>query len=188
MTEPQPRMGHWPKIIRAEEHLASVIAEIDFWREQDVCTAIGKFETPEEHVIRVEERISPPLRLSLLIGDTITTLNSALDHLAFALVSHYDSDRAADPDRLRGITFPIHESETYTDKRGVEKPASFEGIDGVPDRVLGSVGMTHRCTIPPACAAIPNRPTEPAYWPVRGSPLGILNVCRPDWHELGSCW
>lgn len=139
MTEPQPRMGHWPKIIRAEEHLASVVAEIDFWREQDVCTAIGKFETPEAYVIRVEERIPPPVRLSLLIGDTVTTLNSALDHLAYALVSHYSPDRVADPDRLRGISFPIHESETYTDKRGIERTSSFEGISGVPDFVVAHI-------------------------------------------------
>ncbi len=30
-------------------------------------------------------------------------------------------------------------------------------------RMLRSVGMTHRCTLPLACVAIPNRPTDPAY-------------------------
>jgi hypothetical protein len=124
--------GHWPKIIRAEEHLAAVRAEIDFWREGDVCRAIGKFESDTEYVIRIEDRIPPPIRLAILIGDVVTSLQSALDHIAFALVSKYDPERAADPERRRWIYYPVYETEV--DKKG--KPVSFGALNGIPETVL----------------------------------------------------
>jgi hypothetical protein len=108
MSDAAPRLGHWPKVIRAEEHLGAVRAEIDFWREGDVCTSIGKFESNSEYVIRVEERIPIPVRLAILIGEVAVNLRSALDHVAFALVSKYDPDRANDPELARWIYFPVH--------------------------------------------------------------------------------
>ena len=121
MSNAAPPLGHWPKVIRAEEHLGAVRAEIDFWREGDVCRAVGKFESDSEFVIRIEERIPDPVRLSILIGDVAGSLRAALDHLAFALVRKFDPARASDPERRRWISFPVYECGTVTDNKTGKK-------------------------------------------------------------------
>lgn len=135
MSQVPSQLGHWPKVIRAEEHLAAVRAEIDFWRELDVCSAIGQFESDSEYVIRVEDRIPVPVRLSILIGEVAGNLRAALDHQAFALVAKFDPSRAADPDRAKGISYPIFESATWTDKKGQVRPVSFGSVSRLPSFV-----------------------------------------------------
>ena len=93
---------------------------------------VGKFESDSEFVIRIEERIPVPVRLSILIGDVAGSLRAALDHLAFALVRKFDPARASDPERRRWISFPVYESATVTDnKTGKEGPVSFGPLAGV---------------------------------------------------------
>jgi hypothetical protein len=99
---PRRREGTWAKIIRAEEHLAAIKAEIALFREADPYKLIGEFNAEgTEYVARLSLRELPPIRLQLLIGDFAHNLRSALDHLAGWLVV-----------RNRGVptkdtTFPI---------------------------------------------------------------------------------
>jgi hypothetical protein len=122
-------------VIRAEEHLAAVRAEVDFWREGDICTLGGEFKSDTQYAITMQERIAPPIRLSVLIGEVAACLRSALDHQVFALVERFDSERAADPDRARWISFPIFESTTTTSRSGKEKPISFGSLSGIPELI-----------------------------------------------------
>lgn len=127
----EPMEGHWPKIIRAEEHLAAARAEFDFYREGDVYRLIGEFDpNGTDYVLRMELRYPPSPRFAILIGEFFNCLRSALDHLAFRMVETHAPARLADP---KTIAFPIKESRF--DRRGNERPVDnlMAGVAGIPE-------------------------------------------------------
>jgi hypothetical protein len=81
------RYGFWAKIVRAEEHLATIKAEVALFHEADPYELVGEFNTEgTEYVAHLRLNEVPPIRLQLLVGDFAHNLRSALDHLAGWLV------------------------------------------------------------------------------------------------------
>lgn len=133
----EPIESHWPKIIRAEEHLAAARADFDFYREGDVYSLIGEFDpTGTGYVLRMELRYPPSPRFAILIGEFFNCLRSALDHLAFQIVEKHAPTRLADPKK---IAFPIHESRF--DRRGKARPVDdlMAGVAGIPKAPLALI-------------------------------------------------
>ena len=62
------------------------------------------------YVIKVEERIPPPPRLSILIGEVAGSLNSALDHYMFSLVEKFDPARATHEEGQRDLLPRLREA------------------------------------------------------------------------------
>lgn len=75
------------KIAHAREHLHSLKKDVGLYLESNPC-AIGLRRDPESRrlVYFVDHIGATPLRFSLLLGDVLQNLRSALDHLAFQLV------------------------------------------------------------------------------------------------------
>jgi len=131
--------GHWPKIIRAEEHLAVARAEWDFYREGDVYRAVGEFDpTGTEYVLCAELRYPPSPRFAILIGEFFNSLNSALDHLVYSLVRVHAPKRLANPE---SICFPVWPSDL--NKLGKKRPISdlMAGIAGIPEKASAVIEM-----------------------------------------------
>jgi hypothetical protein len=121
-------------MIRAKEHLAAVIAEVDFYREGDPYGVVGEFNGDGRYELRIEENYPPPIRLSILIGDCVNSLRATLDQVAFAHIARSDPRRAADSPE--SISFPIH--ETRFNKKRIERSDAdlFGSVDAVPEPVL----------------------------------------------------
>jgi hypothetical protein len=82
------RYGTWPKIIRAEEHLAAIEAEVALYAESHPYEIVGEFDADRlNYRATMRVRSAPTLRLSLLVGDFAHCLRSALDHAAGWLVA-----------------------------------------------------------------------------------------------------
>jgi hypothetical protein len=76
------------KVERAQEHLASLSAEVRAYLESKPYAVGFKRDPESRRLIYFVAGVRPtPRRLSALLGDTIHNLRSALDHLAFQLVS-----------------------------------------------------------------------------------------------------
>ncbi len=124
------REGTWPKIIRAEELLASVKAEADSYTECDPYRIVGEFaEDRRSYTAWCVLSEEPPIRLSVLIGEFIYDLRSALDHLADFLVRQ-NGGRPTKQTR-----FPIYDSRFNRD--GTERVFSISG--GVSETALALI-------------------------------------------------
>jgi hypothetical protein len=103
---PRYRYGSSLKIIRAEEQLAAVTAEIGMYCEVDPSVLVGKFdEQSTAYLIHCEVGEEPPIRLPLMIGEWAHTLRSALDHLMWELVERNGGVPSSDPGNA--TQFPI---------------------------------------------------------------------------------
>lgn len=124
-TAPQRRReGAWAKIIRAEEHLAAIKAEIALYAESDPYKLVGEFnDEGTQYRARLEVREATSIRLQLLIGDFAHNLRSALDHLASWLVVQ----NSLAPTRQTG--FPIC----------VRKPTSLKVDPGISDEAMAVI-------------------------------------------------
>lgn len=120
------------KVKRAKEHVADLDRQIRTFLDTNPYK-VGTKRNPHTrqlvyHVTSVE---TTPDCLSLLAGDAIQNLMSALDHLAYQLVCSDTRDKPPKPER---IYFPIRNSaDEYEDrKRGKMEGASdetFKAID-----------------------------------------------------------
>jgi hypothetical protein len=74
------------KLERATEHAIAVEKMIDVWLDSDAYT-IGSEIDPKtgDKVRRAQIREQPPVKISLLVGDTVQNLRAALDHSIYAL-------------------------------------------------------------------------------------------------------
>ena len=121
MTDTAPqrcREGVWAKIIRAEEHLAAIRAEVALFSESDPYELVGEFDAEgAEYRARLLLCEAPSIRLQLLIGDFAYNLRSALDHLAWWLVTR----NGGTPQR--NTAFPIKTTDVA--KSGKPAPAKI---------------------------------------------------------------
>lgn len=75
------------KLDRAHEHLTALHAETGAFVESEAHAFRGQVQKEESrYVVRLEMREAPPIRLSILVGDLVHNLRSALDHLITQLV------------------------------------------------------------------------------------------------------
>jgi hypothetical protein len=112
------------KIRRADEHLATLDRKIDeFLADDQLCTILPHSEGLE-HWFEIVEFKQPPTSISLVMGDVLTNLRAALDHIVYSL-----SDPAKRGDKSWfPITLGRHDfkSQAGACLRGVSaKPLAF---------------------------------------------------------------
>lgn len=152
------REGTWPKIIRAEELLASIKAEIDTYSHGEPYQIVGQFnDDGRSYRASVLLREAPSIRLSVLIGEFAYNLRSGLDHLMDWLVRQKGSPV--------DVQFPIRDS--CLNKQGLPSPLKFvERVSVESAAVIESVQPYHRGT--------------DTLW----HPLSLLgHICNADKHR-----
>jgi hypothetical protein len=103
---------HQRRLDRALYHLESLKEELDAWREENPYRTWSKADVDSTKKVLWVEVLKPPpaAELSLIIGDCIHNLRSALDNLAFELALAYKG--APLPSDIEGKSgFPIFLTE-----------------------------------------------------------------------------
>jgi hypothetical protein len=80
-----PLDGARLKLMRAEEHLNAFEEESTAYLSSNFCS-FAKVEDGEFCHFFLIQNVSPPLRLSAILGDCVHNMRSSLDHLAWQLV------------------------------------------------------------------------------------------------------
>ncbi len=106
------------KLARAEEHLDALEAEMGRYLDGDVYILV-RDEKCDRTVWHLWIKEEPPARFSILLGDCIHNLRSALDHIAWQLV--LANGAAPDED----TAFPIWDREP---RDGVFAPKAIRGM------------------------------------------------------------
>jgi hypothetical protein len=88
-----PLEGVHNKIIRAEEHLATIRAEIA--RHEHKCKIVQRKNLEDRTIEFIGELPEPPILLSVIVGDCFHNLRSALDHLVWQLVEANPPNRGS---------------------------------------------------------------------------------------------
>jgi hypothetical protein len=86
------------KLDRALEHIEELDREVDAWIECTPYDAVATFD-PSRHgyAVTISRATAPPDRLSVLVGDAVYGMRSALDHLMYRLSRNPEND----------VSFPI---------------------------------------------------------------------------------
>jgi len=119
------------KILRAKEHFAQVLNEIDQWIGNGAHTAVyERNEDGDQHYLRAKlTGTAPPVeRWALLLGDGMTNLRDSLDHLIYQLSN-------TDPEN------PTHPKAAFVI---VQEPSSFSGE---AKRKLANISGTTRAAV-----------------------------------------
>ena len=129
----------WLKIERAEQHAKALFSTIAGWLEDrpyklslDVDGGTG------EQVCRIHIERTPPTEWSVVIGEIIHGLRTALDHAVYALSTPDDGDPPS------GTEFPIFKDESKF--RNTNRPGGLWKIRGLSDAaqdVVASVQPFH---------------------------------------------
>lgn len=120
------------KVERAQEHLASLSAEVRAYLESKPYAVSIRRDPQSRRLIYFVASVRPaPKRLSALLGDTIHNLRSALDHLAFQLVWV-----ATGKSPSNHVYFPIADDRSkYIEQRRKQlkgaTPAAIAAVDGL---------------------------------------------------------
>jgi hypothetical protein len=97
------------KLRRAEQHFYTLKSEIKAWQHQQpykYTTGVSPDFT--KYFIVINKRIpceAPIERWSLMIGDTVHNLRSALDHLVYAIAVHQTGQNPPPDENI--LAFPI---------------------------------------------------------------------------------
>lgn len=104
----EPLDGARLKVVRAQEHLNSLNAEIRRYLDEQPHEV---WSQPKGNLNAIPPLIisAPPLRLSTIIGDCVTNARAALDYIAWQLVLRH-SLRTLTTKEEKGIHFPINGS------------------------------------------------------------------------------
>jgi hypothetical protein len=90
------------KVSRAEEHLEALRVECSAYLDSKPFEPVRPAQSESDNDLTVwKVNHSPPLRLSVLLGDFLHSLRSSLDHIAWQLVL----DNGGTPDK--STSFPI---------------------------------------------------------------------------------
>jgi hypothetical protein len=100
----------WLKINRAREHEEAVEEAVDAWLGTDAYTISREVDPQTGYTVhRAQIKEAPPIRISLLIGDAVQNLRSALDHAVYALAESQLGTLS--PEIAEGLMFPIAGNE-----------------------------------------------------------------------------
>src|ERR1035441_2446558 len=106
------------KLGRAEEHFDSLKAEIALWKHSNPCVVAKKRDAEgSRHSFIIEIRNRPPLdRWSLIAGDCVHNLRTALDSLVYAIGIAVSGDNP--PPEAHRLQFPIADTlELFVQQR-----------------------------------------------------------------------
>ena len=122
------------KIDRAHKHLEDLKAEIHKWVQSDNCSSVLNQDSadPKKFVLFANARRVPEQPFSLLIGDVVQNLRSALDHLVFAISDCHAGGLTEDQKTIP--QFPICDTVKDFNKNGKRRikllnPAAQEIIE-----------------------------------------------------------
>jgi len=105
---------------RAADHLNALKDQVGSWRKRDVYALVSHVN-PQNTVFSFTLNIlnEPPLQdWSLIIGDCISNLRCALDHLIYAIAVH--ESNTSPPPNEDALMFPICDGPTAFGKKGVQ--------------------------------------------------------------------
>ena len=150
----------WAKLRHAEEHIATLRAYIDTVMSQDehqarigaeLNTATGQYILRVTHAPTLEPIAE---KVSLIVGDVVNNLRSALDHLTWQLACEAG---LVTPKNERSIVFPICEplqpgltcaTPKYLASADWQKMHEFEPCKGLNNRPGGwSASYVHQLTL-----------------------------------------
>lgn len=136
------------KMGRAREHIDALERAIDEFMATEPYAAVHCVEglivsdRGTDHVIRWEKYTEPPDDLGLIAGDAVHCFRSALDHLAFALSTHWTSvnGKTLSVQELRIPEFVI--ASSLTEYQQKERKLRF--VDPQAKAVIESLQPYHR--------------------------------------------
>jgi hypothetical protein len=100
-----PLDGVWAKLARADEHLKALDAEIPVFLDSNPHTYRGHIDREaSRYVVTIHITRPPPIEWSVIVGDFVHNLRSALDHLVWQLVLLSGNEPVSGPG---GNQFPI---------------------------------------------------------------------------------
>lgn len=123
------------KVDRAQVHLDSLNGAVERFLKEN-CRAVIEFEAEtNEHVMSAQIDAQPPAYLSVVAGDCVHDLRSALSHLAFDLAQANSTGPLSEAAE-KGLDFPICESpESFRSQRNSRikwiAPAAQELIEAM---------------------------------------------------------
>lgn len=115
-----PLGGIVHKILRAEEHLARISTEVK--RHKGECQIGRRKNVNPSFVDLIAEFPEPPVMLSVIVGDCLYNLRSALDHLVWQLVESNPPNRG-----IARNQYPI-----CRDRLSFDREIKGHRLDGVP--------------------------------------------------------
>jgi hypothetical protein len=107
------------KLGRAHEHAQAVKSEIKAWGDSNpyMITRERNAELTRHSLIAHVGSPPPLLRWTLMVGDAVHNLRSALEHLVYA-IGVYEADGKEPPPGANSLAFPICESpEVFADRK-----------------------------------------------------------------------
>jgi hypothetical protein len=96
----------WLKINRGREHVEAVEEAVDDRLGTDAYTISREIDPKTSYTVRrAQIKEAPPTRISILIGDAVRNLRSALDHAVYALAESQLGTLSSEVEE--GLMFPI---------------------------------------------------------------------------------
>lgn len=161
----------WAKRYHADEHLARLRDACDAYRRANPLVVRPEpTEQPGETAYRLDHEHKPiPVRISLLVGDLLHSLRSALDNLAFRLVE-YDLGRVLSEDEQRACQFPIYADPNSFDdffhKHRTRREIMQEPVRRALRAVQPFYWLEHGLRVDPASVGERNWEDEARYHPL----------------------
>jgi hypothetical protein len=127
--------GARAKLTRAQEHFDTLRTELASYASQNPVTFASQhnMETNQallEYIYTVDKLIPPPDHWSLLIGDLVHNLRSALDHGAWSLVCAEKGEDFAEQ-HANDVSFPICSNPERFAKKFVVKQATAVQVEAL---------------------------------------------------------
>ena len=115
-----PLEGARLKVSRAQEHLNSLQVEIGVYLEKHPPDIVTKANPDNTWTHAVKVIASPPVRLSIIVGDCVTSARAALDYIVWELANRYFVPRIDITNWQDRKLASFQVSENATDKNHVK--------------------------------------------------------------------
>ncbi len=135
-----PLDGIAAKLDRAQEHLKALHAQLPAFLDEKPHRFVGYLDPQaRRYSIRVIIEKDPPLLWSIIVGDFVHNLRSALDHLIWQLVI------VGGGKPTRSNQFPIFTQEPHTER---QREAWDRMTNGLSEDILNAVKQVQPYTTP----------------------------------------
>jgi hypothetical protein len=145
-----PLAGVRAKLDRAEEHLAALKDQVSAFLDTDPY-GVREHIDPETggYSLSIEIRQQPPLLVSVIVGDLIHNLRSALDHLAWQLVLANGRKPSGSTQFPTFVSEPVSEDDARKWAARVKgmSPAVVKEIAGMQPYTAGDKARLHSLAI-----------------------------------------
>jgi hypothetical protein len=123
------------KLIRAAVHIKAVEDAIAKYSATEPHETIG--DANSETIAHITEQ--PPIGISILAGDAIYQIRSALDHLAFELVQRNPAVSTIDPDWREHCEFPLRSRVSKNDVLPLPQNKFSRCLPGIPAKMFAFI-------------------------------------------------